>query len=155
MDFEHFMESFLALLSNQVPSLCPPVARLEKVLDFCKLSCLMSIFRSISDSRELTTKSGMLLLVKAATVDHLKTFKLLSSKLFRWIAQAHSFSAVDLGSFFTAYITPYMDLSLIVHLRHQERWYHFSEGAWLEQIRCVVCHPDSLIRFNGILTGSD
>ena len=29
------MDNFLALLSNQVPSLCPPVARLENVFDFC------------------------------------------------------------------------------------------------------------------------
>ena len=37
MDLEHFMESFLARLSNQVPSLCPPVARLANVFDFCRV----------------------------------------------------------------------------------------------------------------------
>ena len=37
MDLEHFMDSFLARLSNQVPSLCPPDARLANVLDFCKV----------------------------------------------------------------------------------------------------------------------
>ena len=36
-DFEHFMEIFLALLSNHVPSLCPPEARLAKVLDFWRV----------------------------------------------------------------------------------------------------------------------
>ena len=36
MDFEHFMDNFLALRSNHVPSLCPPVARLENVLDLAK-----------------------------------------------------------------------------------------------------------------------
>ena len=37
MDLEHFIDSFRARLSNQVPSLCPPVARLAKVLDFCRV----------------------------------------------------------------------------------------------------------------------
>ena len=37
IDLEHFIESFLALLSNQVPSLWPPVARLAKVFDFCRV----------------------------------------------------------------------------------------------------------------------
>ena len=37
MDLEHFMDSFLARLSNQVPSLCPPEARLANVFDFCKV----------------------------------------------------------------------------------------------------------------------
>ena len=36
MDLEHFMESFLALLSNQDPIFWPPVDRDENVLDFCK-----------------------------------------------------------------------------------------------------------------------
>ena len=34
IDLEHFIESFLARRSNQVPSRCPPVAKLEKVFDF-------------------------------------------------------------------------------------------------------------------------
>ena len=42
IDLEHFIESFLALLSNQVPSLWPPVARLAKVLDFCRVLISMS-----------------------------------------------------------------------------------------------------------------
>ena len=37
MDLEHFIDSFLARLSNQVPSLWPPVARLAKVFDFCRV----------------------------------------------------------------------------------------------------------------------
>ena len=37
MDLEHFIDSFLARLSNQVPNLCPPVARLANVLDFCRV----------------------------------------------------------------------------------------------------------------------
>ena len=37
IDLEHFIESFLARRSNQVPSRCPPVARLEKVFDFCRV----------------------------------------------------------------------------------------------------------------------
>ena len=41
IDLEHFIESFLARLSNHVPSLWPPVAKLENVLDFC--SVLISI----------------------------------------------------------------------------------------------------------------
>ena len=46
IDLEHFMESFLALLSNHVPSLWPPEARLANVLDFC--SVFISIFMSIT-----------------------------------------------------------------------------------------------------------
>ena len=37
IDLEHFIESFLALRSNHVPSLWPPVARLENVFDFCSV----------------------------------------------------------------------------------------------------------------------
>ena len=37
MDFEHFMLSFLARRSNQVPSLWPPVAREENVFDFWRV----------------------------------------------------------------------------------------------------------------------
>ena len=37
MDLEHFIDSFLALLSNQVPSLWPPVARLANVFDFWRV----------------------------------------------------------------------------------------------------------------------
>ena len=57
MDLEHFMESFLALRSNQEPRLLPgnlffglltgtTPDRLEKVLDFC------SIFMSILDGHK-------------------------------------------------------------------------------------------------------
>ena len=34
MDLEHFMDIFLALLSNQEPNFCPPDDKDEKVLDF-------------------------------------------------------------------------------------------------------------------------
>ena len=37
IDLEHFIESFRARLSNQVPSLWPPVARLAKVFDFWRV----------------------------------------------------------------------------------------------------------------------
>ena len=37
IDLEHFIESFLARRSNQVPSRCPPVAKLENVFDFCRV----------------------------------------------------------------------------------------------------------------------
>ena len=37
MDLEHFIDSFLARRSNQVPSRCPPVARLANVLDFWRV----------------------------------------------------------------------------------------------------------------------
>ena len=52
IDLEHFMDSFLALRSNQVPSRCPPLARLENVLDFCNV--LISILMSIPDKTVLT-----------------------------------------------------------------------------------------------------
>lgn len=51
-DFEHFIEIFLALLSNHVPSLCPPEAKLAKVLDFCSVFISML---SITDIDKLRT----------------------------------------------------------------------------------------------------
>ena len=35
IDFEHFIDNFLALLSNHDPSFWPPVDKDEKVFDFC------------------------------------------------------------------------------------------------------------------------
>ena len=49
IDLEHFIESFLARRSNQVPSRCPPVARLEKVFDFCRV--LISIVDILMQTR--------------------------------------------------------------------------------------------------------
>ena len=62
MDLEHFIEIFLARRSNQVPSLCPPLARLEKVFDFCIVFISMLVMvRTVFNSNNANSNLNLAL----------------------------------------------------------------------------------------------